>query len=128
MGKILVIDDEVEVVNLLKDFISPRGHNVTTALNGEEGLRKFYSDNPDLVICDLKMPRIDGFEVLKRLRSGNRWVPVIILTALTDPGNTMKGYALEADYYVTKPVDLDSILKAVQLMLSLIPLRKTQSA
>ncbi len=124
MQKVLVIDDEREVNDMLGDFLGPRGYGVISATNGEEGLKKFDSESPDIVICDIKMPVKDGFEFLKELRGSRRWVPVVILTALTEPANILKGYGLQADYYLTKPINLNEVLKAIQIMLSLAPLRK----
>ncbi|MCM8760985.1 MAG: response regulator [Candidatus Omnitrophica bacterium] len=124
MEKILVIDDEKEISDMLTDFLSPRGYNVISAANGEEGLKKFDSEAPNIVICDIKMPVKDGFQFLKELRDSRKWVPVIILTALTEPASILKGYDLQADYYITKPIDLNEMLKAIQIMLSLAPLRK----
>jgi DNA-binding response OmpR family regulator len=122
--KILLIDDEVDAIGFLKDFLSSRGYSIATAFNGDEGLKKFDAELPDVIICDIKMPQKDGFQFLKELRIGRKWVPVIILSALSDPRNILKGYDLEADYYLTKPIDLEATLKAIQIMLSLIPLRK----
>ena len=124
MQKILVIDDEKEVLDLLKEFFTSRGYAVATALDGDEGLKQFDLENPDIVLCDIKMPRKDGFAFLKELRSNRRWVPVVIISALTDPATIFKGYDMEADYYVGKPMDLNEVLKAIQIMLSLAPLRK----
>lgn len=122
--KVLVIDDEKEVNDILSDFLSPRGYSVVWAMDGNDGLRKFDAEDPDIVVCDLKMPNKTGFEFLKELRRSRRWVPVIILTAMTEPASILKGYDLEADYYITKPIDLNETLKAIQIMLSLAPLRK----
>lgn len=123
-NKILVIDDEKEITDILTDFLSPRGYQVVAATDGSDGLKKFDAENPDIVICDIKMPIKDGFEFLKDVRNSRRWVPVIIVTAVSEPSSILKGYDLQADYYITKPLDLNEILKAVQLMLSLAPLRK----
>ncbi len=125
MQKILIIDDEKEIVELFSDFFTSRGYGVSQAFDGEEGLKKFDFDNPDIVMCDLSMPRKDGFAFLKEIRSAARkWVPVIIVSAMSDPSNIMKGYEFEADYYLTKPVDLEKLSKTLQVMLSLAPLRK----
>lgn len=124
MQKILIIDDEPEIVSVLSEFLSARGYAIATAGDGEEGVVKFDSENPDMVMCDIKMPRKDGFQFLKEVRSSKRWVPVIIISALTDPHSMMKGYDFQADYYLTKPLDLMDTLKAVEIMLSLAPLRK----
>jgi two-component system, OmpR family, response regulator TrcR len=122
--KILVIDDEPDAIQLMQDFLSERGYAVIYARDGEEGLNRFDTEKPDLIICDIKMPKMDGFRFLKELRTGRMWVPVIIISALTEPANILKSYNLEADYYVPKPIELDNLLKAIQIMISLIPLRK----
>lgn len=124
MQKILIIDDEKDIVDMMAEFLSARGYAIAKAYDGEEGIKQFDSEKPDIVMCDIKMPKKDGFEFLKELRASKRWVPVIIISALTEPANIMKGYDFEADYYITKPVNLEDALKAVQIMLSLAPLRK----
>lgn len=124
MQKILVIDDERDIVDMMSEFLLARGYEISKAYDGEEGIQKFDAEKPDLVICDIKMPRKDGFEFLKDIRSSRKWVPVIIISALSEPSNIMKGYDFEADYYITKPINLEDTLKAVQIMLSLAPLRK----
>lgn len=126
MRKILIIDDEPDILTVLSDFLSARGYAISMAMDGEEGVAKFDSDQPELVLCDLKMPRKDGFQFLKEIRASKRWVPVIIISALTEPANILKGYDFQADYYLTKPLDLNELLKSVEIMLSLAPLRKEQ--
>ena len=124
MQRILIIDDEKETVEMLAEFFSARGYAISRAYDGQEGIQKFDSDNPDIIMCDIKMPRKDGFEFLKEIRSSKKWVPVIIISALTEPVNIMKGYDYEADYYIAKPINLEDALKAILIMLSLAPLRK----
>ena len=87
-------------------------------------MNKFNAESPDLVLLDLKMPKKDGYEFLKHIRENKEWVPVIIISALSEPKDVFKGYEYEADYYLTKPIDLENLLRAIQIMLSLIPLRK----
>lgn len=125
MKKILIVDDEKEVLDMLGDFFSSRGYTTITAADGEEALKNFDENIPDIIICDIKMPKMDGYQFLKTLRNTRRWVPVIILSALTEPINIFKGYDCAADYYITKPIILGDALKAVQTMLSIAPLRKT---
>jgi DNA-binding response OmpR family regulator len=126
MGKILIIDDEKDIVNMLSEFLSQRGYAVETALDGEDGLKKFDTESPDLVLCDIKMPRKDGFQFLKEVRGSRGWVPIIIISALDDPASVLKGYDFQADFYISKPIDLNEILRSVELMLSLAPLRKEE--
>lgn len=124
MAKILIIDDENEILEMLRDYLGERDHCITTAPNGEEGIKSLESDLPDIVICDIKMPRVDGFEFLRTLRSQKKWVPVIIISGLGDSSNIFKSYQLEADYYLPKPIDLPGLLKAIDIMSSLTPLRR----
>jgi len=124
MSKILLVDDEKDAIDMMKEFLSARDFSIVTALDGEEGLSQFEKEKPDVIICDIKMPKKDGFQFLKELRSSKDWVPVIMVTALAEPVNVLKGYSLEADYYLTKPINLEDVLKAIMIMLSLIPLRK----
>jgi DNA-binding response OmpR family regulator len=126
MSKILIIDDEEEIVNMLSEFLSQRDYAVATALDGEDGLTKFDTEKPDIVLCDIKMPRKDGFQFLKEARESRRWVPIIIISALDDPASVLKGYDFQADFYISKPIDLNEILRSVELMLSLAPLRKDE--
>ena len=124
MQRILIIDDEEAVVEMLAEFLSARNYDISRAYDGGEGVQKFDSDMPDIVMCDINMPQKDGFEFLREIRSSRKWVPVIIVSGLSEPANIMKGYDLEADYYLTKPINLEETLKAIQIMLSLAPLRK----
>ena len=124
MHRILVIDDEKDIVDMLAEFFTARGYAVSTAGDGEEGLQKFDSDKPDVILCDIKMPKKDGFAFLQEIRSSRKWVPIIIVSAMADHTSMMKGYQFEADWYITKPINLEDTLKALKIMLSLAPLRK----
>ena len=122
--KILIIDDEPEFVDVIAGFLRDRGYEVVAAGDGEDALRQFDATSPDLVLLDLKMPGKDGYEFLKEIRTRRTWVPVVIVSALSEPKDIFKGYEFEADYYLTKPVNLENLSRAVMVMISLIPLRK----
>jgi DNA-binding response OmpR family regulator len=122
--KILLIDDEQGFLDTLKNFLEERGYATLTACDGDEGLKKFLAESPDLVLLDLKMPKKDGYEFLRSVRAQKRWVPVIVVSALAEPKDIFKGYKYEADYYLTKPLNLESLSMGIQVMLSLVPLRK----
>lgn len=126
MAKILIIDDEADIISTLSEFLSARGYETVTAMDGDEGLAKYESEKPDLVLLDIKMPKKDGFEFLRVIRGGKRWVPVVIISASTTPSSILKSYDFQADYYLTKPLDLNEMLKAIEIMLSLAPLRKQE--
>ncbi len=117
-AKILCIEDDSEVGALICEDLAERGYRVSFARDGQEGLSAIFRENPDLVIADISMPVMSGFELLNCLnqlepRFGN--IPFIFLTALGDRDNELKGRRLGADDYVTKPVDfeiLDYIITA----------------
>src|SRR3984893_5598515 len=108
--KILCIEDDHETAALIGEELVEGGYEVTLAHDGREGFAAILRNPPDLVLCDISMPLMSGFEVLERLtalapRFGN--VPFVFLTALTDRDNELKGRQLGADDYVTKPIDFD---------------------
>ncbi len=123
--KLLVVDDDKEITDTLQSRLSKEGYEVVTAFDGEEALAKVKQDNPDVIILDLIMPKLNGFEVLKEIREKykDKWRPVIILSAKTELESVQKGYALEADHYLTKPCSMENLLRGIRTMISLIPLR-----
>jgi DNA-binding response OmpR family regulator len=113
--KILCIEDNRETAALIAEELVDRGFEVIVTHNGQEGFAAILRTMPDLVLCDISMPVMSGFEVLERLtamapRFGD--MPFVFLTALTDRDNELKGRELGADDYVTKPVDFD-VLHAI---------------
>lgn len=120
MAKILAIDNELGVLDTLKTILTERGHEVIYALSGEEGIAKFEKEDPDIVICDIKMPGKDGYEVLKEIKKNPaKWRPVIMLTVLNEMSDMRKAYDYEADYYITKPFKVEDIIKATHTMLAI---------
>ncbi len=127
--KVLIADDEPDVLKVLSQKISQEGYDVVTAQDGKEALDKIYQDSPDVIVLDIRMPKMDGFAVLKALREHplpHKWQPVIIVSALIDLENIKKGYNLEADYYLTKPCNYEAVLKGIKIMLNLAIRRKTK--
>ena len=123
--KILVIDDEKELLDLLKEKLELEGYEVVTAGNGEEGLISAQVCEPDLIICDIKMPKKDGFEVLKELKQrANFRAPFIMLTVVDDYDKIKKAYEEEADFYITKPVELYKLSKNIKILLNLAQSKK----
>jgi DNA-binding response OmpR family regulator len=113
--KILCIEDDHETGALIGEELVERGYEVALARDGREGFAAILKDTPDLVLSDISMPVMSGFELLDRLtavapRFGD--VPFVFLTALTDRDNELKGRQLGADDYVTKPIDFD-VLEAI---------------
>ena len=124
--KLLVVDDEKEVVQLYRDKLMKEGYQVAVAYDGEEALAKVASEKPDIVLLDLSLPKVDGFEVLKQIREKDKdkWIPVIMISANADLEAVKKCYGLEADHYLTKPCEMDKVLRGIETMISLMPLRK----
>lgn len=119
-NKILLVDDEKDFLELVRERLEMEGYEIITALDGEEGIAKAKSENPDIIICDIKMPKMDGYEVLKRVRQDQKnRTPFIMLTAYGDFDNLKKAYEEEGDFFVTKPVKLDKLVKNVKILLNL---------
>ncbi len=125
-SKLLVVDDDRDIVEYLQKRLVKEGFEVSTAFDGEEALEKIKTDNPDIVLLDLMLPKMNGFDVLKEIREKftDKWRPVIIISANTDLEAVKKSYSLEADHYLSKPCTIENVLKGVRIMLSLIPLRQ----
>jgi two-component system, OmpR family, response regulator len=110
---VLVVDDEDSVADLLCDALSLAGYTTMRAANGMEALRMVRESRPDMLVLDVNMPLLDGFEVLERLRASGDDIPVLFLTARDDRLDERKGLALGGDDYVTKPFGLQELLLRV---------------
>jgi DNA-binding response OmpR family regulator len=111
--RILVVDDEERIVNFLRSKLKALGYEVLTASNGLEGLEQVQAQEPDLIVLDLLMPKMDGLEMLKELRSFSA-VPVIILTAKGADTDRIKGLQLGADDYLPKPFNPDELVARIE--------------
>ena len=119
--QILCIEDDRETAALIAEELTERGFAVDVARDGNEGLTAVLRENPDLVLCDVSMPFMSGFDLLERLtkiapRFG--YMPFVFLTALTDRDNELKGRRLGADDYITKPVDFDVLVAIIDVRLA----------
>ena len=111
--KILVIDDEETTVQLIGILLERRGYEVIKALRAEDGLRKAYRSQPDLVLLDIMMPDMDGWEVCKRLRDMSD-VPIVFLTARGEVRDVVRGLEMGADDYIVKPYDNEELVARVR--------------
>ncbi len=116
MSRILVVEDETSIQKLLFTCLTEVGYDVCVAGDGREALRQFEQDAFDLVLLDIMLPHLNGYEVCKRIREQSD-VPVIMLTALDDENNMMKGFDLKIDDYITKPFSMSVVVKRVQAVL-----------
>ena len=107
MGKILVVDDEIEACKALEEFLSLKGHEVHTALDGPTALAKVQEVKPDIVLLDMIMPGMEGTEVLKKIKEFDFDTSVVMVTVVAEQNKAKKTMELGAFDYITKPVDLN---------------------
>ncbi|MFB6214356.1 MAG: response regulator transcription factor [Candidatus Bipolaricaulia bacterium] len=114
--KILIVDDDKELVDFLEDYLEKDGYSVTGAYDGKEALQLFRKREFDLVVLDLMLPEMDGYNVCRRMRRGSE-VPIVMLTAKTADDEKIKGLDLGADDYVTKPFNPGELLARIRASL-----------
>ena len=116
MKKILVIEDEKDIQNIIKAFLENAGYKVETADDGLDAINFIQKNNYDLILLDIMLPKIDGFTVCEMIRKNSN-IPIIILTALTDEESQLKGFDKLADDYITKPFSMPIVLKHIEAIL-----------
>ncbi|HDN67913.1 MAG TPA: response regulator [Firmicutes bacterium] len=109
--KVLIVDDEQEICSLLEEFLSQRGYAVVTATSGEEGISKFAVMKPDLVLLDIRMPDIDGLQVLKQIKQSDPQTGTIMITAIKDSDTVKQALTMGVNDYIVKPIDLNHLEK-----------------
>jgi two-component system KDP operon response regulator KdpE len=114
--RILIVDDDITLLDLLKQSLEKAGYKVLTATNGIDGLQMVYGDKVDLIILDVMMPRMDGWETCNRIREISD-VPIIMLTAKDKESDTLKGFQCGVDDYVTKPFSFSELSARVRAVL-----------
>ena len=117
-GKILAIDDEMEVCDLLKTFLTRKGYEVITANSAAEGIEKVKVEKPNVVLLDIRMPGMDGVEAINRIREIDKDVGIIMTTAVIDEKIAQKTVELGASDYIIKPFDLDYLEKSLIVKLA----------
>jgi two-component system KDP operon response regulator KdpE len=115
-GRLLIVEDDTDLVNALELYFSRVGYEVLVAKNGLEGLQKLYDERPSIVLLDIAMPRMDGWEVCRRIRELSD-VPIVILTARVQEEERVKGLKLGADDYVVKPFSLKELEARLEAVL-----------
>ena len=116
---ILVVDDQPQNIELLEAYLVPQGYEIVKAANGEEALGKLSGNQIDLILLDVMMPGMDGFEVTRRVRQDNthRLLPIILVTALRETEDRVKGIEAGCDDFISKPVDKMELLARVRSLL-----------
>lgn len=121
MTRILVIEDDSDIQELIKEFLSAQAYEIDTAGDGLEGIQRFRKENYDLVLLDVMLPNLDGYHVCQMIRKQAPDVPIVMLTALDDEKDQLKGFELGIDDYITKPFSFNILIKRVEAVL-----RRTQ--
>ncbi len=118
--KVLIVDDELNIVTALEFLLQKSGYEVMTAQNGDEALQRVESFGPDLVLLDVMMPRISGYEVCRRMRERADWkhIKIIMLSAKGREAEVSKGVSLGADLYVTKPFSNNELVGKIGELLA----------
>jgi DNA-binding NarL/FixJ family response regulator len=114
--KLLLIDDDPNLVLLVKDYLEFQGYEVTTSNNGREALKLLDQDLPDMIICDIMMPDIDGYGFAEELRKNpnTSWIPLLFLSAKGQSQDRIKGLNLGADFYMVKPFEPEELVAQVE--------------
>lgn len=119
-GKILVVDDEINITQILEFSLGAEGYEVITALNGEEAIDKARREQPDLIILDIMMPKIDGYEACRILKANplTKSIPVVLLTAKGRDIDKRLGYEVGATDYIVKPFSPNKLIGRIHELLS----------
>jgi DNA-binding NarL/FixJ family response regulator len=114
--KLLLIDDDPNLVLLVKDYLEFQGYEVTTSNNGKEALKLLESEVPDMIICDIMMPEVDGYGFVEELRKNTNtsWIPLLFLSAKGQSQDRIKGLNLGADFYMVKPFEPEELVAQVE--------------
>ncbi|HEU4725521.1 MAG TPA: response regulator [Candidatus Eisenbacteria bacterium] len=118
-GRILVVDDEIYIVHILDFSLGMEGYEVLTALDGEQALERLKSDKPDLIVLDIMMPKVDGYEVCRTIKSSpeTAHIPVILLSAKGRNVDQKMGFDVGADDYITKPFSPRKLVERINALL-----------
>ncbi len=116
---IMIVDDNPDLVEIVKRILSAKGYGVQCVYGGEEVFQRLEEQRPDLILLDIMMPRMDGFDVLSRLRRSAETsaIPVILLTGRSQFEDVLKGYGMGTDYYISKPFTPTQLLNGIDLVL-----------
>ena len=119
MKKILLIEDEPDISELIKVFLESYRFKVVTALDGEDGFKKFLNEHPDLIILDVILPKLNGFEVCRKIKiEYDSPIPVLMLTAQDSDTDRIIGRVKGADFYMTKPFGANELLMNINALLN----------
>ena len=114
---ILLVEDESTLAMIIKDTLEGQGFRIRLAKDGEEGLQSFFREKPDVLVADVMMPRMDGFEMVRRLRKADKRTPVLFLTARSAINDVVEGFELGANDYLKKPFGMQELIVRIKALL-----------
>ncbi len=115
--QVLLVEDEQILAMIIKDTLEGQGFTIRTAADGEEGLLRFFERRPDVLVADVMMPRMDGFEMVRRIRRTDRTTPVLFLTARSAVNDVVEGFELGANDYLKKPFGMQELIVRIKALL-----------
>lgn len=115
--KILLVEDEKTLVQIVSETLRSKGFTVETAYDGAEGLKRFFEIHPDILIADVMIPRMDGFEMVRRIRKTDDHTPVLFLTAKSTPDDVVTGFELGANDYLKKPFAIQELIVRIKALM-----------
>lgn len=124
---VLLVEDERTLSMIIKDTLEEQGFCISTAFNGEEGLRMFHTEHPEVVVADVMMPRMDGFEMVRRIRQTDQQTPVLFLTARSGINDVVEGFELGANDYLKKPFSMQELIIRIKALLHKVFVQKEQT-
>ena len=123
--RVLLVEDETTLAMIIKDTLDAQGFEITIAADGEEGLKLFKESKPDVVVTDVMMPKIDGFEMVRRIRKTEVITPVLFLTGRSAINDVVKGFELGANDYLKKPFGMQELIVRIKALAKLTSLYQT---
>ena len=114
--KVLLVEDEQTLAMIIKDTLDGQGFDIQTAADGEAGLRLFFDLRPDVLVADVMMPRMDGFEMVRRIRQTDRRTPVLFLTARSAVNDVVEGFELGGNDYLKKPFGMQELMVRIKAL------------
>lgn len=114
---VLLVEDELTLAMIIKDTLEEQGFRITTASDGEKGLRTFFDQKPDVLVADVMMPRMDGFEMVRRIRQSDKVTPVLFLTARSAINDVVEGFELGANDYLKKPFGMQELIVRIKALM-----------
>lgn len=127
-AKVLVVEDEVTLAMIIKETLEEKeGFIVYTAENGEDGLHKFHSLNPDIIVADVMMPKIDGFEMVHLIRQSDENIPILMLSARSAVNDVVKGFETGCNDYLKKPFGMNELIVRIKALLKRANVNKKQA-